>query len=320
MTNTQDKVATQRHENNMSAVKIITVTTSARSSSSSGENESSPCCIFTTNVRGQSGLPDIVAVHCAPEAAGAIQQCVDYVANFQVNSNMVVPDRLRFTLHMDTTTTTPAAAALSSSSYSYFCCLHVTDPEQLDALYEQHMGLDHRRPASVDKLLLLMPMFHHDNNDDDGHAPVVGSACSSSWELPPAPDAKPRMRDRIKQVLEDQCASPCGFVMRTTTTTGRAGTRRRHKQRRTSAATLSSSSSGRVKLRDALAHPDKVDWAASSSAAALVDGGGLKAREVQYLKKHSSHFLDMAMDGVGPERAAKYVAQVVCTACSSRDD
>lgn len=286
------------------SVEVVTVTKEGSPTAGEAHPAGGPrSCVFSTNLRDQ---PPIVAVSCAPDVVNDVRQCLEYVANFQANSQMVVPHRFRFTLRMDGRNQTAAA-----SSYCYFSCLQVTDPEKLDRLYHGHMGLG-VRPASVDKVLLLMPLF-------DNHS---GTSNSGSFALPPAPDAKVRMRDHIKQVLEDRCASPNGWIRTTVDGGGGAANPNQKKRRRIITKSKSTTkkqpiatSKERVKLCDALRHMEdwKVDWGASSHPG---DGSeedqdlALKPREIQYLKKHVSHFLEMAIDGVSSERAIKYVEQV----------
>ena len=284
-TRTTATTSTTKDKNGV-AVEIVTVTTEHAGSDR--------CCVFSTNLQEQ---PQIVAVNCAPEAVGSVRQCLEYVVNFQTNSQMVVPDRFRFTLHMDNNNNNNNNNKTKATSYSYFCCLQVSEPKHLDALYHQHMRLG-VRPASVDMLIVMMPLFGSDDNT------------TSEFALPPAPDAKVRMRDHIKQVLEDRCASPNGWIR--TLPGGRGGTtpKKPTKRRRTlPKKTKAVATKGRVKLGDALAHMEdwKVNWAGNEQDDADLM---LKPREIQYLTKHASHFLAMAMDGVSPERAVQYVDQV----------
>jgi hypothetical protein len=229
-------------------------------------NASSLSCLFTTNLRQEGGLPEILAVDVQPSAQKYVEQCLEYVAYCMINSKRIVPDKYRFTLRLET----------RGHDYAYFACLQVTCPDQLNVLYQDYMN---EALGETSMAIVLMPVFLP--IDSDG----------LSWGLlPKAPESKTRSRDNIKSMLEDQIASPCGFIRRVDGDLRHAD----------------SIKLVRVSLADALSHVNgddswEIDW----------ESAGLKKYEVQYIKKNSQHFLAMCMDGTMlGEKAKKYLAAV----------
>ena len=184
------------------------------------------CCVYTTNL-STSGFPEILAVDCEAIARETVQQVITYMANYMINSDMVVPDRLRFTLAME-----------NPLCWSYFSSLQVTDATQVTTLCENYLN----GAISPKGILLLMP--------------IVPRGDAFWGQLPTAPENKARTRDHIKRVLADQAQSPCGFLRVLS-----GNSTRKIKSKSKKSKNAESVCVGRVKLSEALKNPDwKVMW------------------------------------------------------------
>jgi len=275
---------TTRGSSNDEGYSLEFATVSCTAGSSGGTAESFLGGLISTNMR-KVGFPEILAVDCEEAAKDDLKRCMDYVGNFMINSDRVVPHLLRFTLHTGDGQSNPNDSV-------YFASLQVTNPKQLDMLYPTST-----RPASCDMVLLLMPIVPR--------APDSSSNGLLWGHLPNAPENNTLMRDTIKAELEDHVVT-CGIVR-----SGNSSSSKRFKGQggryKTKKATTTI---GRVTLREALLYSD---WNIERQ------NGSFKEREIKYMKKHAEHFIAMSIDGIDAAVAGNYIDQV-CSSSTVVDD
>ncbi|CAB9529624.1 expressed unknown protein [Seminavis robusta] len=233
--------------------------------------QSFPLCIFTTNMREEQGLPEILAVDVQPAARDDVHQCLEYVAYCMVNSKMVVPDRYRFTLQFQ-------------NHQVYFACLQATT--KLDVLYDSYM--EEPRPASADMVIVLMPI---------GRSLLWG-------HLPQAPDKKTRMRDHIKAVLEERMASPEGFVR---FVDGKAKNVHHSNLARVSLEEALSNDDWEIDWEGNTSQKCREVKRQGGEAQLYLQK---RRGEVEYLQMHAAHFRELLVDCIGAERSTFYISQV----------
>jgi hypothetical protein len=233
---------------------------------------SSPyCCMFSTDMRPH-GFPEVLAVDVEPEGRNDAKECLQYVARFMLDNQVVPKHLLRWTLSRNVG---PA---------SYFATLRVTDPDELDAIHQHIMGGTPPRPSNMNILILLMPIVPR-SRDNNRNGDKQQTTASCWWgQIPPAPESRTKLRDGIKEILERQKASPCGFVR---FIDGNVGN-------------LNHENLMRVKLSDALDNPKwTVDW-----------GEDMKRREAKLMKKYAGHFLGLSIEGVEAKTGAQFVSKL----------
>ena len=238
-------------------------------------------CLFTMNL-SRKQLPEILAVDVEPNAVENVAAVINYATVCMLNSNAPMPHLSRKFLR-----------GKKGNEASYVAFLQVTDPAQLDVLYQQIMGFgsDDKtpRPSDFDMVILAMP--------------VVPRRGKMLWgQVPPAPENKTKIRNTVWMALESKKKLEGGFLRAELMMEDGSGTGKENSSPNSMAGNSSKNDASIGKLKDALSHPEwNVQWK-----------DGLKPKQMRYLESHVDHFSTLAIDKISKVEASTEYVKMVC--------